>query len=177
MTQSELCKALKRFWMLIEPLVDLWKQSKSSKLDQVFPDLKLMLKMRKFLYVPWNEPKHQKWVWYQFLLLKKCTVPNLSKIPLKTSNLKFLGSLGPLIRGAGLAKSISRLPECPNQLVYFTIISFFVSNLSFSVEKSKISQLRPKLWPPKVEVKKFLELKSVKILKKSTFCAIFIKSP
>ena len=94
MTQSELCKVLKRFWTLLEPLVDLWKQSKSSKLDQVFPDLKLMLKMRKFLYVPWNEPKHQKGVWYQFLLLKKCTVLNLSKIPLKTSNLKFFGISG-----------------------------------------------------------------------------------
>ena len=173
MTQKELCKVLKRFWMLLEPLTDLWKQSKSSKLDQVFPDLKLMLKMRKFLYVPWNVPKHQKWVWYQFILLKKCTVPNLSKIPLKTSNLKFLGSLGPLICEACLAKLISRLPECPNQLVYFTIISFFVSNLSFSVEKSKISQLKPKLWPPKVEVKNFLELQSVKILKKINFLRNF----
>ena len=87
--------------------------------------------------------------------------------------MKFLGSLGPLIRRAGLEKSISRLTECPNQLVYFTIISFFVSNLSFPVEKLKISQLRPKLWPPEVEVKKFLELQSVKILKKINFLRNF----
>ena len=101
----------------------------------------------------------------------------MSKIRWKISNLKFLGSLGPLIHRTLLAKSISQLPECPNQLAYFTIISFLVSNLSFSVKKSKISQLETKLWPPEVEVKKILELQSVKICKKSFFCTIFIKTP
>ena len=100
----------------------------------------------------------------------------MSKIPWKISNLKFLGSLGPLIHGAHLAKSISRLPECPNQLVYLTVISFLVSNLSFTVRKSKISQLGTKLWPPEVKVKIILELQNVKILKKYFLCIIFIET-
>ena len=75
------------------------------------------------------------------------------------SNLKFLGSLGPLIHGKLLAKSISQLPECPNQLAYSTIISFLVSKFSFSVKSSKISQLETKLWPPKVELKIFWNYK------------------
>ena len=97
-------------------------------------------------------------------IVKKVYCTKFEQNPFENKQFEILGSLGPLIRGAGLAKSMSRLPECPNPLVYFTIISFFVSNLTFSVEKSKISQLRPKLWPPEVEVNFFLELQSVKIL-------------
>ena len=63
-----------------------------------------------------------------------------------------------LIRGTPLAKLLSRLPECPNQLTYFTNIIFFVSKLSFSVKKLKKSQMGKKLWLLEVTVKIFLEL-------------------
>ena len=63
-----------------------------------------------------------------------------------------------LIRGTPLAKLLSRLPESPNQLTYFTIIFFFVSKLSFSVVKLRKSQIRKKLWLLEVTVKIFLEL-------------------
>ena len=81
----------------------------------------------------------------------------MSQIPWKIRVLKF-SSLRPLIRSAPLAKWLSRLPESPNQLTYFTNIIFFVSKLSFSVKKLKKSQMGKKLWLLEVTVKIFLEL-------------------
>ena len=56
--------------------------------------------------------------------------------PLENKSLEILIS-ETLIRGNTLVKLLSRLPECPNQLTYFTNIIFFVSKLSFSVKKLK----------------------------------------
>ena len=107
--------------------------------------------------MPWNQPKHQKWFWHQFLMIKMPTGPSLSKIPLKIRVLKF-SSLRPLFRSAPLAKLLSWLSESPNQLTYFTIIFFFLSKLSSSVKKLKKSQMGRKLWLLEVTVKNFLEL-------------------
>ena len=63
-----------------------------------------------------------------------------------------------LIHSAPLAKLLSRLPESPIWLTYFTIIIFLVSKLSFSVKKLKKYQIGKKLWLLEVTVKKFLEL-------------------
>ena len=63
-----------------------------------------------------------------------------------------------LIRGTPLAKLLSRLPECPNQLTYFANIIVFVSKLSVSAKKLKKSQMGKKLWLLEVTVKSFLEL-------------------
>ena len=90
-------------------------------------------------------------------MIKKWSGPSLSKFPWKIRVLKF-SSLRPLIRGPLLANSLSRLSESPNQLTYITIIFFFVSKLSFSVEKLRKSQIRKKLWLLEVTVKIFLEL-------------------
>ena len=90
-------------------------------------------------------------------MIKKWSGPSLSKFPWKIRVLKF-SSLRPLIRGPLLANSLSWLSESPNQLTYFTIIFFFVSKLSFSVEKLRKSQIRKKLWLLEVTVKIFLEL-------------------
>ena len=90
-------------------------------------------------------------------MIKKWSGPSLSKFPWKIRVLKF-SSLRPLIRSAPLAKLLSRLPESPNQLTYFTIIISFVSKLSFSVKKLKKTQMGKKLWLLEVTVKNFFEL-------------------
>ena len=77
--------------------------------------------------------------------------------PLENKSLEILIS-ETLIRGTPLVKLLSRLPECPNQLTYFTNIISFVSKLSFSVDKLRKSQIRKKLWLLEVTVKIFLEL-------------------
>ena len=93
-------------------------------------------------------------------MIKKWSGPSLSKFPWKIRVLKF-SSLRPLIRGLLLANSLSRLSESPNQLTYFTIIFFFVSKLSFSVEKLRKSQIRKKLWLLEVTVKIFFGISAL----------------
>ena len=68
--------------------------------------------------MPWNQPKHQKWFWYQFLMIKMPTGPSLSEIPSKSSDFNF-SSLRPLIRGGHLLKSLSGLSEWFNLLYFF----------------------------------------------------------
>ena len=122
----------------------------------IFPYTEVQLKILKSLLVPWNQLKHQKLVWYQFLILKKWNGPSLNKILWKISDFNF-SSLGPLIRGAPFLFWLSCLPEWPNQLAYFTFISGFVCKFPESVEKLKICLLGLKLWPPELGVKKILE--------------------
>ena len=52
---------------------------------------------------------------------------------------------------------LSCLPDWPNKLAYLTFISSFVCRFSESVQKMKICPLVSRLWPPEVQVKKFLE--------------------
>ena len=88
---------------------------------------------------------------------KKVTWTKFERNPLENKSLEILIS-ETLIRGTPLVKLLSRLPECPNQLTYFTNIIFFVSKLSFSVKKLKKSQMGKKLWLLEVTVNFFLEL-------------------
>ena len=88
---------------------------------------------------------------------KKVTWTKFEQNPLKNKSFEIFIS-ETLIRSAPLAKLLSRLPESPNQLTYFTIIISFVSKLSFSVKKLKKSQMGKKLWLLEVTLKIFLEL-------------------
>ena len=90
-------------------------------------------------------------------MIEKVTWTKFERNPLENKSLEILIS-ETLIRGTPLVKLLSRLPECPNQLTYFTNIIFFVSKLSFSVKKLKKSQMGKKLWLLEVTVKIFLEL-------------------
>ena len=90
-------------------------------------------------------------------MIEKVTWTKFERNPLENKSLEILIS-ETLIRGTPLVKLLSRLPECPNQLTYFTNIFFFVSKLSFSVKKLKKSQMGKKLWLLEVTVKIFLEL-------------------
>ena len=90
-------------------------------------------------------------------MIEKVTWTKFKQNPLENKSLEIFIS-ETLIRGTPLAKLLSRLPECPNQLTYFTNIIFFVSKLSFSVKKLKKSQMGKKLWLLEVTVKFFLEL-------------------
>ena len=90
-------------------------------------------------------------------MIEKVTWTKFERNPLENKSLEILIS-ETLIRGTPLVKLLSRLPECPNQLTYFTNIIFFVSKLSFSVKKLKKSQMGKKLWLLEVTVKFFLEL-------------------
>ena len=90
-------------------------------------------------------------------MIEKVTWTKFEQNPLENKSLEIFIS-ETLIRGTPLAKLLSRLPECPNQLTYFTNIIFFVSKLSFSVKKLKKSQMGKKLWLLEVTVKFFLEL-------------------
>ena len=104
----------------------------------------------------WNQLKHPKFVWYQFLIIEKWSGTCLSEIHGKISNFNF-SSLGPLIHGAPFVIWLSYIQEWPNQLAYFTFISGFVCKFLESVEKLKICLLGLKLWPPELGVKKILE--------------------
>ena len=120
----------------------------------------------------WNQPKQPKWVWYQFLMLKKWSGPRLRKIQWKISDFNF-SSLRPLIHGASFLFWLSRLPGWPNQLAYFIFITGFGYKFSESVEKLIICSLGPKLWPSKPGVKKFLEFqKSNAIFKWVDFISV-----
>ena len=90
-------------------------------------------------------------------MIEKVTWTKFERNPLENKSLEILIS-ETLIRGTPLVKLLSRLPECPNQLTYFTNIISFVSKLSFSVKKLKKSQMGKKLWLLEVTVKIFLEL-------------------
>ena len=90
-------------------------------------------------------------------MIEKVTWTKFKRNPLENKSLEILIS-ETLIRGTPLVKLLSRLPECPNQLTYFTNIIFFVSKLSFSAKKLKKSQMGKKLWLLEVTVKIFLEL-------------------
>ena len=90
-------------------------------------------------------------------MIEKVTWTKFKRNPLENKILEIFIS-ETLIRGTPLAKLLSRLPECPNQLTYFTNIIFFVSKFSFSVKKLKKSQMGKKLWLLEVTVKIFLEL-------------------
>ena len=90
-------------------------------------------------------------------MIEKVTWTKFERNPLENKSLEIFIS-ETLIRGTPLAKLLSRLPECPNQLTYFTNIFFFVSKFSFSVKKLKKSQMGKKLWLLEVTVKIFLEL-------------------
>ena len=90
-------------------------------------------------------------------MIEKVTWTKFERNPLENKSLEILIS-ETLIRGTPLVKLLSRLPECPNQLTYFTNMIFFVSKLSFSVKKLKKSQMGKKLWLLEVTVKFFLEL-------------------
>ena len=90
-------------------------------------------------------------------MIEKVTWTKFERNPLENKSLEILIS-ETLIRGTPLVKLLSRLPECPNQLTYFTNIIFFVSKLSFSVKKLKKSQMGKKLWLLEVTVNFFLEL-------------------
>ena len=68
--------------------------------------------------MPWNQPKHQKWMSYQLLMIKMPTGPSLSEIPSKLSDFNF-SSLRPLIRGGPFLKSLSGLSEWFNLLYFF----------------------------------------------------------
>ena len=89
-------------------------------------------------------------------MLKKWARPGLSEIPWKISDFNF-SFLGPLILSTFFLFWLSRLPEWPNQLAYFTFISGFGCKFSESAEKLKICSQGLKLWPPEVGVKKILE--------------------
>ena len=89
-------------------------------------------------------------------MIKMPTGPSLSEIPWKIADFNF-SVLGPLIRSAPFLFWLSRLPEWPNHLAYFTSISGFVCKFLESVEKLKICYLELKLWPPELGVKKILE--------------------
>ena len=88
---------------------------------------------------------------------KKVTWTKFEQNPLENKSFEIFIS-ETLIRSAPLAKLLSRLPESPIQLTYFTIIIFLVSKLSFSVKKLKKYQMGKKLWLLEVTVKFFLEL-------------------
>ena len=90
-------------------------------------------------------------------MIEKVTWTKFERNPLENKNLEsFISET--LILGTSLAKLLSRLPECPNQLTYFANIIVFVSKLSVSAKKLKKSQMGKKLWLLEVTVKIFLEL-------------------
>ena len=90
-------------------------------------------------------------------MIEKVTWTKFERNPLENKNLEFFIS-ETLIRGTPLAKLLSHLPECSNELTYFTNIFFFFSKLSFSPKKLKKSQMGKKLWLLEVTVKFFFEL-------------------
>ena len=106
-------------------------------------------------------------------IVKKVNCTKFEQNPFENKQFEIFGISGTPDLRSTFGKIDFTASRVPESTCLKEIISFFVSNLSFSVEKSKISQLRPKLWPPEVEVKIFLELQSVKIVKKINFLCNF----
>ena len=143
--------------MFFEPFMTFGSNITAQSMIMIFPRIELQLRNYEILINLLKTAKTPKMGLISISNHKKVTWTKFERNPLEKKSFKIFIS-ETLICSAPLAKLLSRLPESPIQLTYFTIIIFLVSKLSFSVKKLKKYQMGKKLWLLEVTVKFFLEL-------------------
>ena len=158
--------------MLLESLDDIWKRYNSSKYHANFHWNQAKSENTDFFLSQLKSPETPKMGLISISNDKNANLTKFERNPLENKRYEIFISGTPNSRRT-FGNITLTPPRVPKSTCLFYNHKFFVSNLSFSVKKFKKSQIEKKLWLQEVGVKKILEFKIVKNLKKTLFHAIF----